>query len=72
MKTFKSNKKQRKSKERREQKYSMTKKLKKILPKALVPMKRMETRLLSALKESNLIELTKFSTNLNMAPMSTK
>lgn len=53
MKTFKSNKKKQKSKGRKEQKYSMTKKLKMILQKVWVPMKMKETKLHSALKESS-------------------
>jgi predicted transcriptional regulator len=53
MKTFKSRKKKQKSKGRKEQKYSMTKKLKMILQKVWVPMKMKETKLHSALKESS-------------------
>jgi len=65
MKTFKNNKKQRKNKERREQKYSMTKKLKMILPKALVPMKMKETKSLKVLRKSSLREPTMYFPNLN-------
>jgi hypothetical protein len=71
MKTFKNNKKQRKNKERREQKYSMTKKLKMILPKALVPMKMKETKLLKVLRKSSLREPTMFFLNLNTDLVST-
>ena len=65
MKTFKNNKKQRKNKERREQKYSMTKKLKMILPKASVPMKMKETKSLKVLRKSSLREPTMYFPNLN-------
>jgi len=65
MKTFKNNKKQRKNKERREQKYSMTKKLKMILPKALVPMKMKESKSLKVLRKSSLREPTMYFPNLN-------
>lgn len=65
MRTFKNNKKQRKNKERREQKYSMTKKLKMILPKALVPMKMKETKSLKVLRKSSLREPTMYFPNLN-------
>jgi hypothetical protein len=71
MKTFKNNKKQRKNKERREQKYSMTKKLKMILPKALVPMKMKETKSLKVLRKSSLREPTMYFLNLNTDLVST-
>jgi len=71
MKTFKNNKKQRKNKERREQKYSMTKKLKMILPKALVPMKMKETKSLKVLRKSSLREPTMYFPNLNTDLVST-
>jgi seryl-tRNA(Sec) selenium transferase len=71
MRTFKNNKKQRKNKERREQKYSMTKKLKMILPKALVPMKMKETKSLKVLRKSSLREPTMYFPNLNTDLVST-
>ena len=72
MRTFKNNKKQRKNKERREQKYSMTKKLKMILPKALVPMKMKETKSLKVLRKSSLREPTMYFLNLNTDLVSTQ
>tara|TARA_B110000285_G_C15129783_1_gene622771 strand:+ start:1109 stop:1351 length:243 start_codon:yes stop_codon:yes gene_type:complete len=72
MKTFKNNKKQRKNKERREQKYSMTKKLKMILPKALVPMKMKETKSLKVRRKSSLREPTMYFLNLNTDLVSTQ